>query len=48
MYNENEKREINDEMNINKDKIIHCEYCKRIKKIVKVYDNNILTLENLI
>ena len=48
MYNDDKKREIKDEININKDKIIHCEYCKRIKKIVKVYDNNILTLENLI
>ena len=35
MYNDDEKREINDEININKDKIIHCEYCQRIKKIVK-------------
>ena len=29
------------------DKIVHCIYCKKIKKIIKILDNNILSLDDL-
>ena len=43
-----EKLEIDDELDITTDKIIHCSYCKKLKKILIIYDNNILALKKLI
>ena len=54
-FNKNEKNEEDDDLKdniwddskIELDKIIHCIYCKKIKKLIKVNDKNVLILDDL-
>ena len=42
----NEKNE-NNEIDKKNTKLIHCYYCNKIKKLINIYDNNEMSLENL-
>ena len=41
------KDNIWDDLKIESNKIIHCMYCKKIKKLIKIHDNSVLCLDNL-
>ena len=42
--NENSKDNDSDDLST---KLIHCNYCNKIKKLINIYDNNEMSLENL-